>query len=134
MTDTQNMSPDAPKGDLSLQTIAMPADTNWMGDVFGGWLVSQMDIAGAVAARMRANGRVTTVAIDDMVFHIPVKVGNVIACYTQIQRVGNTSMSILVEAWEVSEKHANQPVKLTEGVFVYVAIDENGNKRPVPKS
>lgn len=129
---TNQQASDRPKGTLSLQAIAMPADTNWMGDVFGGWLVSQMDLAGAVAARKRANGRVTTVAIDDMVFHVPVQVGNVIACYTQIKRVGNTSISILIEAWEVSEEHADQPKKVTEGVFVFVAIDEHGNKRKVP--
>lgn len=119
-----------PTGELSLQTICMPSDTNWMGDIFGGWLVSQMDIAGAIVARKRAKGRVTTVAIDDMVFHVPVQVGNVIACYTQIIRVGNTSITTFIEVWTVHDVE-NPPVKVTEGRFVYVAIDEAGQKRDV---
>lgn len=122
----------SPRGELSLQTICMPADTNWMGDIFGGWLLSQMDIAGAIAARKRADGRVTTVAIDDMVFHVPVHVGNVIACYTRIERVGNTSITTFIEVWVVHDPN-NEPKKVTEGRFIYVAIDEAGNKRQVPQ-
>ncbi len=120
-----------PRGELSLQTVAMPSDTNWFGDIFGGWLLGQMDLAGAIAARRRADGRVATIALNDMVFHVPVKVGDVIACYTQIERVGTTSMTIYVEVWEVHDDN-RLPVKVTEGRLVYVAIDEHGKKRPVP--
>lgn len=118
-----------PKGTLSLQTICMPADTNWMGDIFGGWLLSQMDIAGAITARNYSKGRVTTVAIDDMVFHVPVQVGDVITCYTTLERVGNTSLTTFIEVWVDQKQNDNPPVKVTEGRFVYVAIDDDGNKR-----
>jgi acyl-CoA thioesterase YciA len=90
-------SPDKPSGTLSLQTIPMPADTNWSGDVFGGWLVSQMDLACAVCARFHAKGRVVTVSINNVIFHRPVKVGSTLACYTKMLKVGKTSMQILVE-------------------------------------
>lgn len=120
-----------PKGNLSLQTIAMPADTNWNGDIFGGWLMAQMDLAGAVAARKRAHGRITTVAVESMVFHHPVSIGDVISCYTTIERIGTTSMKIRIEVWETADP-CQPTVKLTEGVFTYVAIDEKGRPRPVP--
>ncbi|MDP2227873.1 MAG: acyl-CoA thioesterase [Moraxellaceae bacterium] len=125
------MTTPTPQGTISLQTIAMPADTNWNGDIFGGWLVSQMDLAGAVAARRRAHGRITTIAIDSMVFHQPVKIGDVVSCYTEIERVGNTSMKIRITAWETADP-CNVPRKLTEGLFTYVAIDEAGRPRAVP--
>jgi acyl-CoA thioesterase YciA len=128
----QNTTPEQPKGILSLQTIAMPSDTNWNGDIFGGWLVSQMDLAGAVAARRRADGRITTIAIDTMVFHHPVHIGDVISCFTCIEHVGNTSMKIRIEVWETGERR-KVPQKFTEGLFTYVAIDENGKPRPVPR-
>lgn len=121
-----------PRGVSSLQTIAMPSDTNWNGDIFGGWLVSQMDLAGSVAARRRANGRITTVAIDAMVFHHPVHIGDVITCYTTIEHVGNTSMKIRIEVWEESGPNC-QTMKYTEGLFTYVAIDDAGKPRPVPR-
>ncbi len=120
-----------PQGELTLQTVAMPADTNWSGDVFGGWLLSQMDLAGAVMARRRAMGRVVTIALDNMVFHVAVKVGHVIACHCRLQKIGRTSLQIFVEVWEVHDS-LKPPVKVTEGLFTYVAIDEFGNKRLVP--
>ncbi|MGH8493174.1 MAG: acyl-CoA thioesterase [Moraxellaceae bacterium] len=120
-----------PRGVVSLQTIAMPADTNWNGDIFGGWLVSQMDLAGAVAARRRSHGRITTIAIDAMVFHQPVKIGDVLSCYTDIERIGNTSMRIHIEVWETGDP-CMVPAKVTDGLFTYVAIDESGKPRPVP--
>lgn len=123
-------SPEA-RGVISLQTIAMPADTNWNGDIFGGWLVSQMDLAGAVHARRRSHGRVATVAIDAMVFHQPVHIGDVLSCYTEILRIGNTSMRITIEVWETGDP-CRPPVKVTEGQFTYVAIDDAGKPRPVP--
>jgi acyl-CoA thioesterase YciA len=120
-----------PRGIVSLQTIAMPSDTNWNGDIFGGWLVSQMDLAGAVAARRRSHGRVATIAIDAMVFHQPVHVGDVLSCYTDIERIGNTSVRIRIEVWETSDP-CRESIKVTEGQFTYVAIDENGKPRAVP--
>ena len=120
-----------PNGELTLQTICMPADTNWMGDIFGGWLVSQMDIAGAICARKRSCGRVITVAINDMVFHVPVHVGDVITCFTTIERVGRTSLTVFIEVWTRLNPERDT-VKVTEGRFVFVAIDEMGNKRCVP--
>lgn len=129
MTDLPEAA--GPNGTISLQTIAMPADTNWNGDIFGGWLMSQMDLAGAVAARKRAHGRITTIAVESMVFHHPVKIGDVISCYTVIERIGNTSMTIRIEVWETADP-CRPAVKLTEGVFTYVAIDEDGRPRAVP--
>lgn len=120
---------DKPSGILSLQTIPMPADTNWSGDVFGGWLVSQMDLACAVCARFHAKGRVVTVSINNVIFHRPVKVGSILACYTKLLKVGKTSMQILVEVWEIHDDQ--EMLKVTDGIFTFVAIDEVGNKRTV---
>lgn len=131
-TNVASSNNSKPKGELSLQTICMPADTNWMGDIFGGWLLSQMDIAGAITARNRSLGRVTTVAVDDMTFHVPVHVGDVISCYTSFDKIGNTSLSVHVEVW-VARNTCATLIKVTEGRFIYVAIDDDGNKRSVPK-
>ena len=120
-----------PQGTLALQTIAMPENANWNGDIFGGWLVSQMDLAGAVTARARANGRVATVAIDSMAFLRPVPVGAVVSCYTRMQDIGRSSMQILVEVWIVED--SGDLAKVTEGHFTFVAIDENGRTRSVPR-
>lgn len=120
-----------PRGELSLQTVAMPRDTNATGDIFGGWLVSQMDLAGLVAASHLARGRVATVAIDKMSFMVPVKVGAVVSCYTRIATVGRSSIHVEVEVWMA---YAGKPgqVKVTEGTFVFVAIDDQGRTRTVP--
>lgn len=131
MESNNPTAPVRPRGVSSLQTIAMPSNTNWNGDIFGGWLVSQMDLAGAVAARRRANGRITTIAIDAMVFYHPVRIGDVITCYTNIEHVGRSSMKIRIEVWEEGDP-ARPAMKFTEGMFTYVAIDENGHPRPVP--
>jgi acyl-CoA thioesterase YciA len=131
MSPTDSLHPADARGVISLQTIAMPADTNWNGDIFGGWLVSQMDLAGAVAARRRSHGRIATVAIDSMVFHQPVHIGDVLSCYTEILRIGTSSMRIHVEVWETADP-CRPPVRVTEGQFTYVAIDEAGKSRPVP--
>lgn len=122
-----------PRGTLSLQTIAMPADANANGDIFGGWLVSQMDLAAGVSARKQARGRVATVAIDAMVFLRPVKIGDIIGCYTEILSIGRSSMKILVEVWETDDLDGEQ-TKLTEGIFTFVAIDNDGKTRPVPRA
>ena len=119
-----------PQGDLALQTVAMPKDTNASGDIFGGWLLSQMDIAGGIAAADVAQGRVSTVAINGMAFLTPVHVGAVVTCYTDVLDVGRSSIRIMVEVW-INSKHDGEPLKVTEGEFVFVAIDENGRTRAV---
>ncbi|MCY6413235.1 acyl-CoA thioesterase [Acinetobacter sp. VNH17] len=119
-----------PEGTLSLQNIAMPADTNWSGDVFGGWIVSQMDLAGAIHVERLSKGRCATIAINQMTFLVPVKVGNVISCYTKILKVGNTSVQVQIEVWN-SHDDSREPVRITEGVFTFVAVDVNGNKRQI---
>ncbi len=119
-----------PTGALTIRTLAMPADTNPSGDIFGGWVMSQMDIAGAIAAVERARGRVVTVAVEAMTFIAPVKVGDVLCVYTSIERVGNTSITVALEAW-VRRNRLDDRQKVTEGRFVYVALDEQGNKRAI---
>ena len=121
-----------PEGVLSLQTIAMPADTNWSGDVFGGWIVSQMDLAGAIHAERFSKGRCATIAINQMTFLVPVKVGDVITCYTKILKVGNTSIQMQIEVWD-SHDSSRPAVRVTEGVFTFVAVDVAGNKRQIPE-
>ncbi len=120
-----------PRGEISLQTVAMPADTNWNGDIFGGWLLAQMDLAGAVMAQQRAQGRVATVAIDGMSFLQPVAVGTVIRCHTEIVHCGRTSLQIAIEVWGALQPQGRN-VLLTEGRYTYVAIDEHGRKRQLP--
>ena len=120
-----------PKGALTIRTLAMPADTNPAGDIFGGWVMSQMDIAGAIAAYERARGRVVTVAVDSMTFIAPVKVGDVLCVYTSIERVGTTSITVAVEAWARRERIADR-VQVTAAKFVYVALGEDGAKRALP--
>ncbi|ENU33801.1 MULTISPECIES: acyl-CoA thioesterase [Acinetobacter] len=119
-----------PEGVLSLQNIAMPADTNWSGDVFGGWIVSQMDLAGAIHVERLSKGRCATIAINEMTFLVPVKVGNVISCYTKILKVGNTSVQVQIEVWN-SHDNSREPIRITQGVFTFVAVDVNGNKRQI---
>ena len=121
-----------PNGALTIRTLAMPADTNPAGDIFGGWVLSQMDIAGSICAVERVQGRVATVAVEAMTFIAPVKVGDVLCVYTTIERVGNTSITIAMEAWARRNRLADR-VKVTEGRFVYVALDEQGQKRVIPR-
>jgi acyl-CoA thioesterase YciA len=120
-----------PSGTLTIRTLAMPADTNPAGDIFGGWVMSQMDMAGAIAAVEKAGGRVVTVAVEAMTFIAPVKVGDVLCVYTTIERVGTTSITVDIEAWARRNRMGDR-VKVTEGRFIYVALDDDGNKRPVP--
>ena len=128
MTDATDTEP---KGALTIRTLAMPADTNPAGDIFGGWVMSQMDIAGAIAAVERVKGRVVTVAVEAMTFIAPVKVGDILCVYTTIERVGNTSITIAVEAWARRNRIADR-VKVTDGRFVYVALGEDGQKMKIP--
>src|SRR5437763_17184866 len=111
-----------PQGDLVTQTIAMPRDTNRNGDIFGGWLVSQMDLGGAILASRIAKARVVTVAMEGMSFLQPVRVGDTVACYARIERIGTTSMRIPIEVW-VNRFMSDEEIRVTEGVFVYVAVD-----------
>jgi len=122
--------PGNPAGELTLQTLAMPRDTNPHGDIFGGWLLSQMDLAGAVLARRLSRGRVATVAISEMAFLRPVPVGAVVSCYTSLLETGRSSMRINIEVW-IETEAGIEPAKVTEGDFVYVAISEQGTTRPM---
>jgi acyl-CoA thioesterase YciA len=122
---------DEPRGELAIRIQAMPKDTNPYGDIFGGWLMSQMDIAGGITASFRAKGRTATVAIKAMTFHRPVKVGDILCCYVHTERIGETSITMLVEAWALRGRSDPKRVKVTEGEFIYVALDDNGNKRSV---
>lgn len=117
-----------PAGELTIRTVAMPADTNPSGDIFGGWVLSQMDIAGGIAARQAAKGRVVTVAVEAMTFIAPVKVGDILCVYTSVIRTGTTSVSVDIEAWVRRHGRDNREI-VTEGIFVFVAMGENGKKR-----
>lgn len=123
---------DKPHGELTIRTLAMPADSNPSGDIFGGWVLSQMDIAGGVCSRERAQGRTVTVALDRMSFIEPVKIGDVLCVYTEVVKVGNTSMDIHVEAWAQRNKTHNK-LKVTEAIFKFVALDDDGRPTPVRK-
>lgn len=118
------------QGDLTLRTAAMPADMNANGDIFGGWVLSQMDIAAGIVSRQEAQGRVATIAVDAMKFIRPVKVGDVLCVYTHIKRIGNTSIAVGLEAWALRGVIGKRE-KVTEGVYTFVAIDDDGRPRPV---
>ena len=121
-----------PQGELALQTIAMPKDTNAEGDIFGGWLLSQMDLAGAIAAREVAGGRVATVAIEGKAFITPVHVGAVVSCYCDVIEIGRSSIRIVVEVW-IDSPHDGEPIKVTEGEFIFVAIDDKRRTRTIKR-
>lgn len=115
-----------------MQTIAMPKDTNANGDIFGGWLVSQMDLAAGILSKQVSEGRTVTVAIREVNFLLPVKVGSTVSCYACLTRRGKSSMDIAIEVW-ISKFAAHDDLrKAAEGQFVFVAIDENGRPRPLP--
>jgi acyl-CoA thioesterase YciA len=127
MSDT-----DQPKGELVIQTIAMPKDTNRDGDIFGGWLISQMDLGSAILAAKVAKARVVTVALEAMSFLQPVRVGDTVACYARVEKIGRTSMTIPVEVW-VTRYMTGEQVRVTHGVFIYVAVDRTGKPIPVKR-
>lgn len=124
---------EAPRGSMILRTLAMPADTNANGDIFGGWIMSQLDLAGAILAKEISNSRVVTVSVSSINFKRPVKVGDVVCCYGECIKIGRTSMSIALEVWvkSVSSEGVGEKNKVCEATFNYVAIDANGNPRPV---
>ena len=132
MTAAMRDETNNPRGALTVRISAMPADTNANGDIFGGWVLSRMDQAGGVAGVERARGRVVTIAIDAMKFIRPVRVGDVLEVYTEVESIGRTSMKIHVEAWArrfMTELHE----KVTDANFTFVAIDDNGRPRAIPK-
>jgi acyl-CoA thioesterase YciA len=123
---------ETPLGELTLRTMAMPADTNAAGDIFGGWVLSQMDLSGGIAAGQRAAGRVVTIAVDKMKFIRPVHVGDVLCVYSRIGRVGTSSIEVQLEAWALRHRFGHRE-KVTQATFTMVAVDEDGRPRPVPK-
>lgn len=120
-----------PRGDLQIRTLAMPADTNPSGDIFGGWVLSQMDVAGGILAGEVAKGRVATVAVDGMTFYLPVFVGDIVCCYGDVVRRGRTSLAINVQAWALRQ-NSTERVLVTEGVYTYVAIGPDRRPRDLP--
>ena len=120
-----------PRGELTTRTLAMPSDANPSGDIFGGWVLSQMDIAGGIAAGQFSHGRVATVAVDAMSFIRPVFVGDVLCVYADIEKTGRSSMTIHLEAWAM-RKRIGERVKVTEGRFIFVAIDDDRRPRSLP--
>jgi acyl-CoA thioesterase YciA len=119
-----------PRGDLTTRTLAMPADANPSGDIFGGWVLSQMDIAGGIHAGQHAQRRVATVAVEAMQFIKPVHIGDVLCVYAAVDRVGRTSMAIHLEAWALRSRLGDR-VKVTEGIFTFVALDAEGRPAPI---
>ncbi|HZT19293.1 MAG TPA: acyl-CoA thioesterase [Dongiaceae bacterium] len=131
MTDDSAIQEPPADRQPAIRTIAMPADANANGDIFGGWMMAQMDLAGAVAAVQRAQGRIVTVAVEAMTFHLPVLVGDLVSCYAEVTRVGRTSLTVAIDAW-VQRRVGRHMERVTSGVFHYVAVDEQGKPRPVP--
>lgn len=118
-----------PQGSLALRTVAMPADTNPNGHIFGGWVVSQMDLAGMMIVRQCTPHKVVTVAIEAMEFIKPIEVGDFVCCYAEVIKTGRTSMTVKIQTWAVRTQQTERH-QVTEGVFVYVAVDDN--QQPVP--
>lgn len=119
-------------GEMITRTLAMPADTNPDGDIFGGWVLSQMDIAGGILTKKVANGRTVTIALDSMVFHLPVFVGDVLCCYGEVLKTGRTSITVKIDAY-ARRQYQDERVKVTEGIFTYVHVDEERRPKPLPK-
>jgi acyl-CoA thioesterase YciA len=136
MSDERVRAPGTPTsapGEPALRSIAMPGDANPNGDIFGGWLLAQMDLAGGSVASQRAQGRVATVAITGMTFHRPVFIGDEVSCYAAVTRIGRTSITIHIETW-VRRHLSNERVKVTEGIFTYVAIGDDRRPRRIPNA
>ena len=132
MTQTEQATPEEPKGALTVRVVAMPADTNANGDIFGGWVLSQMDMAGGIAGVEQARGRVVTIKVDTMIFIRPVRIGDVLSVYTLVESIGRTSMKLHIEAW-AKRFISHELEKVTDATFTFVAIDDNGRPRPIPR-
>lgn len=136
MTDAHVHPPtstdEGPRGDLCIRTVAMPADTNANGDIFGGWLLSQMDIGGGVFASKVAKSRTVTVAIEAMNFRKAVYVGDVVSVHANVARLGRTSVTVHLEAWAVRRRE-RQLILVTDGNFTFVSIDDNGKPQPIQR-
>jgi acyl-CoA thioesterase YciA len=126
------MTPESPRGELALRMSAMPADTNAAGDIFGGWIMGMMDLAAGSFAHEVAQGRVATVAVSDLVFLRPVRVGNMVSCYAELVRVGTTSITVDIDVWARRSARGDHE-RVTKARFVLVAVDREGKPRPVPK-
>lgn len=122
--------PAEPRGKLAIRTLAMPADTNPGGEIFGGWVVSQMDLAGLSVAREHTEAKVVTIGIQSMKFIAPIRVGDFVCCYTDLIKVGNTSLTINIETWAIGPRDEHNH-RVTEGIFTYVAVDANGKSVPL---
>lgn len=120
--------------ELVLKVIPMPADVNANGDIFGGWVMAQIDMAGSVLPARLIGGRIATVAVNEIVFRQPVKVGDLLSFYALISRIGNTSVTVDVEVWAERIHAQGESIKVTEARLTFVAVDDNGRPRPVPKS
>ncbi len=132
MKKPEKKNPEEPKGELVIRTIAMPADTNPNGDIFGGWLMSQMDLGSGILAAKTAKTRVVTVAMEGMSLLQPVRVGDTVDCYAWVERIGRTSMVIPVEVWVQRYMEGTQ-IRVTRAVFIYVAVDHAGKPVPVKR-
>ncbi|MBT4763175.1 MAG: acyl-CoA thioesterase [Bdellovibrionaceae bacterium] len=124
---------ETPKGDLAIRVLAMPENTNPAGDIFGGWVLSQMDIAGGLVTKRFAKGRTVTVAVESMVFHLPVLVGDTLCCYVEILKTGRTSITVKIESW-VTRQYKEGREKVTEGIFTYVSVSEDRVPQPFQDS
>lgn len=125
--------PTEPQGELTLRTLAMPGDANPAGDIFGGWVMAQMDLAAGIRSAERAKGRIATVAVKEITFKLPVKVGDTLCIYTTVSHTGRTSMTLYVECW-VRRQYSETREKVTDASFVMVALDETGRPRPLPEA
>ena len=121
------------RGAPAIRTVPMPADANANGDIFGGWVLSQMDLAGGTVAAERAGGRTVTVAVEAMTFQRPVYIGDIVSLYAEVTRVGRTSVAVKIDTY-AQRRNTGEEVKVTEGTFVFVAVDKDGKPRPVPQS
>ncbi len=130
--DNESPACPLPEGKLILRTLAMPADTNVNGDIFGGWIMSQMDIAGGILGKQITHTRTVTVAVESMNFIRPVQVGDIVSCYGSVVRIGNTSLTLHIDVWVEAVLRGAKEVcpsfKVTEAKFTYVAVDDKGNK------
>jgi acyl-CoA thioesterase YciA len=122
-----------PRGELAFRTLAMPADTNPGGDMFGGWIMSLMDAAGAMTATKLTSGRVVTVAVSDIIFRQPVQVGDVVCCYADVAKIGRSSIALTVEVWVLRQGQGDR-VKVTDAYFTFVAVNEKGRPRPIARA